>query len=82
MGCKKHYAERGEEITESNLYFEHIDAMTTEGLHSKRRVAAELAFRDLKILGLELEIRRLKNLVDGRDVNGKLMPSAPVMNPN
>ena len=48
-------------------YFRHISAMTGEKLHSKSAIAAELAFRDMRIAELEAkvaeqqtEIKRLK----------------------
>lgn len=49
------YEERDvEELDEvHNLYCKHVNAMTTEGLHSKSAIAAELAWRDWKILQLE-----------------------------
>lgn len=49
------YGERDvEELDEvHNLYCKHINAMTTEGLHSKSSIAAELAWRDWKIMQLE-----------------------------
>lgn len=43
----KLYEER--EIDELDTYIDHVSAMTTEGLHSKSAIAAELAFRDEEI---------------------------------
>ena len=45
------YEER--EIDELDTYIDHVSAMTTEGLHSKSAIAAELAFRDSRIEFLE-----------------------------
>lgn len=45
------YKER--EIDELDTYIDHVSAMTTEGLHSKSAIAAELAFRDSHIQFLE-----------------------------
>ena len=41
---KKLYAERN--ILKLDNYIDHISAMTTEGLHAKSDIAAELAYRD------------------------------------
>lgn len=45
------YAERNiESLDEAgNHYLIHIDAMTVESLHSKSEIAAELAYRDMRI---------------------------------
>ena len=42
------------------LYQKHVDAMTTEGLHSKAAIAAELAWRDRQIDELNDEISKLR----------------------
>jgi len=50
----KQYAERDIESDELiNFYEVHVSAMTSEGLHSKSAIAAELAFRDWRISTLE-----------------------------
>lgn len=50
------YKKRNHEALGS-LYLRHIDAMTTEGLHSKSSIAGELAARDA-------EIERLRAVAD------------------
>ncbi|AUR91931.1 coil containing protein [Vibrio phage 1.167.O._10N.261.51.F2] len=47
----KLYAERDIEILDDkgDYYFNHIFAMTGEGLHSKSDIAAELGYRDMRI---------------------------------
>jgi len=50
----KHYAERElESDREQQIYVDHICAMTTEELHCKSAIAAELAYRDYRIEKLE-----------------------------
>ena len=56
-----------------NYYSKHVEAMTTEGLHDKSDIAAELGYRDMRIVELEKvfadefemlkEIRNLQNAV-------------------
>jgi hypothetical protein len=38
------------------FYSMHVSAMTSEDLHSKSAIAAELAFRDMEIAGLRKEL--------------------------
>ena len=51
----KHYAQRDayeldcENGIEGSYYSEHVSAMTSEGLHGKSDIAAELAVRDTHI---------------------------------
>ena len=45
---KKHYAKRDPE-SQGIHYENHVSAMTTEGLHAKSAIAAELAHRDIEI---------------------------------
>lgn len=45
---KKHYAKRGPEA-QGDHYINHVSAMTTEGLHAKSAIAAELAHRGIEI---------------------------------
>ena len=45
------YATR--DIEELDMYPDHVNAMTVEGLNSKSAIAAELAFRDDEINKLE-----------------------------
>ena len=44
----KHYAKRDPEAQGAH-YINHVSAMTSEGLHSKSAIAAELAHRDMEI---------------------------------
>ena len=44
----KHYAKRDPEA-QGTHYENHVSAMTTEGLHAKSAIAAELAHRDIEI---------------------------------
>ena len=53
----KLYKERNHEDLEPYL-FNHMMAMTGEGLHSKADIAAELAFRDKRIEELEEALAR------------------------
>lgn len=65
-GRKKLYARRDIESL-GNLYIDHLDAMTGEGLHSKSDIAAELAHRDIL---LDAAHRALRSLVEwGGDWN-------------
>jgi len=59
MNDKKLYAERDVEDSDAlyDSYMKHISAMTTEDLHSKSAIAAELAYRDV-------QIEKLKGLLD------------------
>ena len=55
MTTEKLYADRDicEQDAKGGFYFKHVLAMTSEGLHSKSDIAAELAHRDLRIQQLE-----------------------------
>lgn len=57
------YAERDALSLEPH-YSRHVSAMTTEQLHSKADIAAELAFRDQRIATLEAENQRLRGQVE------------------
>ena len=48
----KHYAERDTE-GQGEHYVNHVMAMTSENLHGKSNIAAELAHRDIRIAELE-----------------------------
>jgi hypothetical protein len=51
----KLYAQR--EIEDMGVFYtQHVDHMTSEGLHEKSEIAAELGFRDQRIAALESEI--------------------------
>lgn len=57
----KQYAERSIiELDEIGGYYtRHVMAMTKEGLNEKSDIAAELAYRDMKIDMLERKVQRL-----------------------
>lgn len=59
---EKQYAERDAMALEKagGWYSLHVSAMTTEGLHSKSDIAAELAWRDVQIMELKGELLDLK----------------------
>ena len=52
---KKHYAKRDPE-SQGIHYINHVSAMTTEGLHAKSAIAAELAHRDIEIERLRVAL--------------------------
>jgi hypothetical protein len=56
---KQHYAERDAKSLEPHLY-NHMLAMTAEGLHSKAAIACELAWRDAKIEQLTNALRMIQ----------------------
>lgn len=62
----KLYAERDIEglDEDGNFYFKHVMAMTAESLHGKSAIAAELGYRDSKIVELQA---RLEHAVSQRD---------------
>ena len=51
----KHYAKRDPEA-QGTHYENHVYAMTTEGLHAKSAIAAELAHRDIEIERLRVAL--------------------------
>lgn len=51
----EHYAERDIE-SQGEHYVNHVMAMTSESLHGKSNIAAELAHRDIRIAELEARI--------------------------
>lgn len=53
-GVDKFYQER-DEFALGQTYCNHIQAMTTEELHSKSAIAAELAYRDVQIAQLKAQ---------------------------
>lgn len=57
----KHYAPRDvvQLDKEGNYYCRHVSAMTTENLHSKSDIAAELAWRDNQIDELKEQLRKV-----------------------
>jgi hypothetical protein len=50
------YPERDNEA-QGNHYIRHAEAMTREGLHSKSRIAGELAARDIEIANLRAALK-------------------------
>lgn len=80
--CDCSYRERDAwELDKAGGYYSrHVMAMTSEGLHSKGDIAAELGFRDMKIDQLEAEWRAQEeraekaetNLADMRDAEHSL----------
>lgn len=65
----KHYAKRDPEA-QGDHYIKHVSAMTTEGLHAKSDIAAELAHRDIEIERLRAALAAPRNatLYDPHDV--------------
>jgi len=55
---EKLYAER-DIIEQGQVYCDHVNAMTAEGLHAKSDIAAELAHRDIEIARLKRELEVL-----------------------
>ena len=57
----KHYAVRDamEMDIAGNHYCRHVSAMTSEGLHSKADIAAELGWRDWQIAQLQEQVKAL-----------------------
>lgn len=49
-------------------YSNHVDAMTTEGLHKKSAIAAELAYRDRRIEELEARVKELERKLRKKDM--------------
>lgn len=66
---EKLYAERdAEELDKAGgFYYKHVFAMTSEGLHSKSDIAAELGYRDMRIDALEA--RQTANQIKADAVN-------------
>lgn len=52
------------------LYSKHVSAMTSESLHSKSSIAAELAYRDMLINELVIAIQQVIECYDS--VDGKV----------
>ena len=64
MSKKKHYAER-DIIEQGQAYVDHVMAMTSEALHCKSDIAAELAHRDIEIARLAADITtKLKKMLE------------------
>ena len=69
---KKLYTERNTE-KQGQRYISHLTAMTTEKLHSKADIAAELAYRDMVIDELFSTITSVANFLRGMSLD----PSIP-----
>ena len=67
MTDKKLYADRDiiELDDQGGHYVKHVMAMTSEKLHSKSDIAAELAFRDSRMAELESRIAERESSVKG-----------------
>lgn len=63
MSTEKQYANRDPEA-QGMHYITHVGAMTSEGLHSKSSIAAELAHRDIEISRLHAENEALQSGYD------------------
>lgn len=61
---KKRYGDRKPWTLEPH-YSSHVSAMTSEGLHAKAAIAAELAFRDVQIAKLREAAARVLAMHDG-----------------
>jgi len=57
------YADR-DIIEQGDHYSKHVSAMTSEGLHSKSDIAAELAHRDIQLEQAEARVAELSNLCE------------------
>jgi hypothetical protein len=55
----RRYAER-DIVKQGQPYFDHVSAMTVEGLHAKSAIAAELAHRDIEIATLTAELGAMR----------------------
>lgn len=47
-------------VAQGMFYIKHVSAMTAEKLHAKSDIAAELAYRDMRITELEAELTAIK----------------------
>lgn len=63
------YAERDIEALDNfgNLYSKHVSAMTSESLHSKSAIAAELGYRDMLIAELIIAMQQVIECYDSAD---------------
>lgn len=68
-----------------NYYMRHVMAMTSEGLHSKGDIAAELGHRDMQIDALILQAKAAHSaghtlgLPGGNDITVELMPAVEAL---
>lgn len=63
------YAERDIDILDGigGFYSQHVSAMTSESLHSKSAIAAELAYRDMLINELVIAMQQVIECYDSAD---------------
>ena len=64
------YADRDIEALDNfdGLYSKHVSAMTSESLHSKSSIAAELGYRDMIISELIVAMQQMIECYDSSDV--------------
>jgi len=62
----KLYADRDTNALEPH-YYKHVNAMTTERLHAKSHIAAELAWRDKEIARLRKALSEVRNIASDRE---------------
>jgi hypothetical protein len=68
----RRYAERNI-VKQGQPYFDHVSAMTAEGLHAKSAIAAELAHRDIEIATLTAELGAMREALEA------MLAAAPSM---
>lgn len=63
------YAERDIDVLDEigGFYSRHVSAMTSESLHSKSAIAAELAYRDMLIYELIIATQQMIECYDSAD---------------
>ena len=68
-GSNNLYAERDIEALDNfgGLYSKHVSAMTSESLHSKSSIAAELGYRDMLIAELIVAMQQIIEFYDSAD---------------
>ena len=68
-GSNNLYAERDIEALDEfgGFYSQHISAMTSESLHSKSAIAAELGYRDMLITELVVAMQQIIECYDSAD---------------
>lgn len=52
--------QKRDHVAQGQHYVRHVDAMTRESLHSKSRIAGELAARDIELSEAKADIERLR----------------------
>jgi hypothetical protein len=63
----KLYANR-DAMALGQFYLDHVNAMTLEGLHSKSAIAAELAWRDKRLVEAEKRITDLRATLNAANI--------------